>query len=315
LFDVTGQICWFIEQETVFMWYRSAKIHIAQSSPAPEYKLDSGERLLVQHLDEFAGDQMPRYEFDLSSNDPEAPRHYFIADTHFGDARKIMRDRRPQPEVFTARSPQERIQEHLAHSDNVMRERWNETVRPQDHVWIVGDFGAHKTREETQAFLDTLRGNKHLIEGGHDLYSGRDAFNRDVFHSVQPHAYLTYRMPDGSVRNLYLRHNYNIYDNDADHAEWHGKEDGSVFLYGHTHGTHDDRPHENSLDVGTDIYGYQPLSLQEIDALLSQKDRTRKRVPANQFGALSQQKAKELGITKRHQRDLWDLSFRNPSRV
>jgi hypothetical protein len=105
---------------------------------------------------------------------------------------------------------------------------------------------------------------------------------------------------------VYLRHNHDIYNYDANDANWYGKEQGIPLLYGHTHGFWDDRPHENSIDVGAGIHDYTPLSLEDIQKLMRQKNPNRKRIPYENYGGISTEQAKKMGIEKPHQSQLWN---------
>lgn len=79
---------------------------------------------------------------------------YFIADTHFGEERIRRYEKRP-----------------FANTEEMDRElirRWNDKVRAEDTVYILGDFGADGY--ETQ-ILSGLNGTKILVKGNHDTKS------------------------------------------------------------------------------------------------------------------------------------------------
>lgn len=80
---------------------------------------------------------------------------FVTSDSHFGHKRIL--DFEKQHRAF------ESIEEH----DAELVKRWNETVRPKDTVFHLGDvlFGAHSF--ET---LEKLNGIKKLILGNHDTY-------------------------------------------------------------------------------------------------------------------------------------------------
>ena len=82
---------------------------------------------------------------------------YFIADTHFFHENVIRFDKRP----FTS------VEEMNAK----MRDWWNNTVRTNDRVYILGDFLWLDPREQEREYIDftkSLNGHKVLIEGNHD---------------------------------------------------------------------------------------------------------------------------------------------------
>jgi calcineurin-like phosphoesterase family protein len=79
---------------------------------------------------------------------------FFTGDTHFGDTRVLRIDRRPFGSV----------KEH----DEALVGYWNETVRPDDEVWHLGDFTRGSGKSRADALLSVLNGRKHLIIGNND---------------------------------------------------------------------------------------------------------------------------------------------------
>ena len=86
-------------------------------------------------------------------------RTFLIADTHIGH-RNILKF-----EPF--HRPFNSIEEH----DEAIVERWNSVVRPNDHVWHLGDvlFG-----KKSFDVLARLNGTKKLILGNHDHYPNQE---------------------------------------------------------------------------------------------------------------------------------------------
>lgn len=72
---------------------------------------------------------------------------YFTADTHFDDEAMIRYDNRP---FANASEMNERIVSN-----------WNELVKDDDEIYIVGDIG-------NAEFVKRLNGKKYLIKGNHD---------------------------------------------------------------------------------------------------------------------------------------------------
>lgn len=86
---------------------------------------------------------------------------WIISDTHLGH--------RNMAEVFVDADgnkirPFATVQEH----DDFMIEAWNSRVRPQDHVWHLGDVAM--AREPLERIVPTLHGHKRLIRGNHDIF-------------------------------------------------------------------------------------------------------------------------------------------------
>ena len=80
---------------------------------------------------------------------------YFIADTHFGNENTMKKCGRPYKKVKDM--------------DEAMISSWNNVVKDDDDVYILGDFTLYwSTKEEVFDILDQLKGKKHLIIGNHD---------------------------------------------------------------------------------------------------------------------------------------------------
>ena len=78
---------------------------------------------------------------------------YFISDLHFGHVNCLAFDNRP----FNT------IEEH----DKYIIDKWNETVKSDDNVYILGDISWHTVPKTIEIFKN-LNGNKHLYIGNHD---------------------------------------------------------------------------------------------------------------------------------------------------
>lgn len=91
---------------------------------------------------------------------------YFTADLHLGHSNILKYDKRPF----------ELVEEH----DETIIENWNNRVKPEDDVYILGDISWHFIPKTVEIY-NALKGKKHLITGNHDekyIKSGqlRDAF-------------------------------------------------------------------------------------------------------------------------------------------
>lgn len=78
---------------------------------------------------------------------------YYIADLHFGHDNILAFDNREFRDVET-------------HDRELIR-WWNETVSPDDTVWILGDLSWHGVQKTTE-IMDSLNGIKNLCVGNHD---------------------------------------------------------------------------------------------------------------------------------------------------
>ena len=75
---------------------------------------------------------------------------WFIADIHFDDERILRYENRPFSDV--------------SHMNQCMIENWNNSVKDEDTVYLVGDIG-------NEEFISKLYGKKYLVKGNHDAKS------------------------------------------------------------------------------------------------------------------------------------------------
>ena len=87
------------------------------------------------------------------------PAVFLVSDTHFGHAGvcRFLRD------DGTKLRPWDNPEE----MDEEMVKRWNETVRPNDKVYHLGDVVINRRALKT---LHRLNGDKVLIKGNHDIF-------------------------------------------------------------------------------------------------------------------------------------------------
>jgi len=101
------------------------------------------------------------------------PAIFLVSDTHFGHAGvcKFMRN-----DGVTKLRPWDNPEE----MDEEMVKRWNETVRPNDKVYHLGDVVINRKALKT---LGRLNGDKVLIRGNHDIF--RDDEYRQYFRELR----------------------------------------------------------------------------------------------------------------------------------
>ena len=101
------------------------------------------------------------------------PSVFLVSDTHFGHAGvcRFMRD-----DGVTKLRPWDNPDE----MDEEMVKRWNETVRPNDKVYHLGDVVINRKAMKT---LHRLNGDKVLIRGNHDIF--RDEEYRQHFRELR----------------------------------------------------------------------------------------------------------------------------------
>lgn len=91
------------------------------------------------------------------------PNIWIISDTHFGHE-NILNFKREDESPLRAFESVEEMDENLV-------SRWNSVVRPQDHVYHLGDVAMRRQCISTVA---RCHGHKRLVRGNHDVYKTKD---------------------------------------------------------------------------------------------------------------------------------------------
>ena len=179
--------------------------------------------------------------------------HWFTSDQHFGHNNVIGLCDRPF--------------EDIDHMHDEMIVRWNSVVKPQDTVWVVGDYSLHP-RELTH--LKHMRGTKRLIAGNHDVvWSGHKESHKyfrtylEYFESIHEWKRLKF---SGFEFNLsHFPYGTGRYES------YRLKNVGVPLVHGHVHEkwklvntkyvSWNDTP---MLNVGVDRWNFTPVSLEEV---------------------------------------------------
>lgn len=155
---------------------------------------------------------------------------FFTADTHFGDHRTINIHKRPFGSV--------------AEMDELMVQRWNDAVGPDDEVWHLGDFA--RTPDIAQRVLPRLSGLKHLVRGNNDP----DAVcSMPEWASVEDYRELRL----GNTLVVLCHYPF---------RSWNGQHRGAFNLHGHSHGRL--KPLPRQIDVGVDAREFSPLRSEAV---------------------------------------------------
>lgn len=158
--------------------------------------------------------------------EPEEPRVFVISDTHFNHKNVIRFTKRPYRTVWG-------MNRSIIH-------KWNDTVRPQDQIFFLGDFAW----SNIGYFITRLNGRKTFITGNHDRR----------LHHTQDSAVIEYR----GFRFLLIH-------NPAHRPpEWDG-----WTIHGHVHNISWDRhPYidrvTRRVNVSVEMIGFRPVSLHRI---------------------------------------------------
>jgi len=169
---------------------------------------------------------------------------YFTSDTHFYHAAAIKHYSRPFLDV--------------EEMNNKLIGNWNKEVKPDDEVYILGDFMNGSGKQANQ-ILEKLNGVKYLIKGNHDEYLDDEDFNKAHFQWIKEYHILKYK-----GRNFVLFH-YPIF-------EWQGFFKKDFHIYGHVHNQFKYRNQKErfsilnkyAVNVCVDVSNYKPVSVDSI---------------------------------------------------
>ena len=161
---------------------------------------------------------------------------WYTADTHFGHENIILHCKRP----FRSAS----------HMDSVLIANMWRVVKPEDALWIVGDFAfgpAARDAEWLETIFSQLPGaEQHLVTGNHD---GKLTL-RLPWTSVSQMA----EIKDGGKRCVLCHYPM---------ITWNGARKGALQLFGHVHQHWTGS--RNSVNVGVDVWDYSPVTIADIN--------------------------------------------------
>ena len=192
---------------------------------------------------------------------------WFTADTHLGHANIVKFCQRP----FLSSEEQEKARidprgrwkvsrATINQHDQALIQSINESVMPDDTLWILGDFCWGKEKEAA-AYLDRITcKNVHFVLGNHDHSTIGPLFKSN--------------MQQGIIRVkgqlIWLNH-YPM-------RSWDGRFHGSWHLYGHVHNRFEKADQQTlhllTKDVGVDACNYRPISFEQLNEYM--KPRVRK---------------------------------------
>lgn len=159
---------------------------------------------------------------------------WFISDTHFGHANIL---------TFTGAdgAPVRPGFDDVRHMDDYMVTCWNETIKPDDRVYHLGDVGM--SRKAVEPILPQLHGQKRLLLGNHDTLDVK--FYRTYFKKVASWRHFT--EPDVALVCTHCP---------LHESSFLGRYDGTCLnVHGHIHRrTIDDPRYRNVCVEVTDYY-------------------------------------------------------------
>lgn len=167
---------------------------------------------------------------------------------------------------------------------------WNSIVKPEDTVYCLGDFSLAFRPVET--FSVRLMGKKHLVPGNHDFChsyhkKGRNLENRQKW--IQKYEEYGWTvLPEQTTLDLEGIGTVNLchhpYSDDNSHGEsgyqdkyakWRPVDDGKVLLCGHIHEKWKTKLSSKGtlmINVGVDVHGFSPISVEEIKRLIDENN-------------------------------------------
>jgi calcineurin-like phosphoesterase family protein len=186
---------------------------------------------------------------------------WFTADTHFSHRMLVEKGHRPFATVEDM--------------NDALITGWNETVRPGDVVWHLGDWAMGPARAHLP-ILGQLHGTVHLIAGNHDApWPGfRDAHKHQAvwvaagFASVQ--AFARRRIGGREVMLSHFPYEGDHVDGDRG-GQYRLRAEGLPVLHGHVHDAWLIRSHGPTVqvNVGVDVRGFRPVHLDHLAAVLA----------------------------------------------
>lgn len=155
------------------------------------------------------------------------PDIWYTSDTHF-DHKNILKFARAT-----------RRGETVEKMGELLIEAWNSRIKPEDTVWLLGDF-SFGTAIQVGQTLDRLNGKINLVPGNHDkiILHSRELTER--FEAVHP---MITNQRIG--RDTVVLCHFPIYEWESAHYGWY-------HLHGHSHGHVIRFPEWRMFDVGID---------------------------------------------------------------
>lgn len=177
---------------------------------------------------------------------------YWTADLHLGHANISKYSGRP----FTS----------VEEMNRAIIDNWNETVTPEDEVWVLGDFAMGRIAD-TLFLARELAGNKTLVPGNHDrCWIGAKpsgAWDSGAWTDAYRQAGFTINLyGEGVLGEMPVLVDHFPYAGDSGdedrYAEHRLHDMGMWILHGHVHEKW--RQKNRQINVGVDAWGGRPVS-------------------------------------------------------
>ena len=148
--------------------------------------------------------------------------------------------------------------ETVEEMNKILIQNYNDRVRKNDTVYILGDI-AHRLRvEEANELISKLNGRKILCRGNHDKI-----YNPSLFEGV--YDFLKIHVDGYSISLMH----YPM-------MEWPKSRHGSLHLHGHMHNKPDYNLRQKEAgilryDVGVDANGFCPVAWDEVKGMIKRE--------------------------------------------
>lgn len=184
---------------------------------------------------------------------------WFTSDLHFGHRGVIDYCNRPFQSV--------------AEMDAYLIKRWNAAVQPTDTVFVLGDLCFDKPSVGIPKVLE-LQGQKFLIKGNHDHWS-RAQYQAAGFLNVLEEAVLDFAGKRCRLSHFPYRPTAEELEKMegkvSEYRFFDGKRpprvEGEFLIHGHCHTAWKQR--ENQINVGVDVWGFQPVSARVLESMIA----------------------------------------------
>ena len=163
-------------------------------------------------------------------------------------------------------------QPDVEYHNQTLAESWDDVVRPDDTVWVLGDISMNGGQHALD-WIEARPGHKHLITGNHDPVAPfHTNWQKKMSHWM---GYFDSISPYGRIKLLgeTVLMSHFPYESYGDGPERGGAEAsrfnqyrlpdrGELLLHGHTHGT--EVAHDNMFHVGVDAHDLRLVPQSEI---------------------------------------------------
>jgi calcineurin-like phosphoesterase family protein len=158
--------------------------------------------------------------------------------------------------------------------DAELARRWDERVRPQDTVKVLGDLclGLGRPHGAALEWIAERPGTKDLVFGNHDaghpMHAGAHKVQAEylsVFRSAQQSAVIKVGRERIHLNHMPFAADHTVV---ARYPEWRPIDVGQWLLHGHTH-SRDPGPIGRQIHVGLDAHDLRPVSLKWVREIMT----------------------------------------------